>query len=80
MGIFLTRRFQQRFEELPKEVKPKIEKAIMEIKGNPYAGKKLTGNLMDHYSWRIGRYRILYTIQGNDIFAETVRPRKEVYR
>lgn len=80
MEIFLTRQFQRRFEGLPKELKPRIEEAITEIKQTPWEGKKLTGNLLGHYSWRVGRYRILYTIQGNNIFAETVRHRKESYR
>lgn len=80
MHLYLTKRFQKRFEELPKEIQGKTEEAIWAIEQNPYTGKKLSGALEGHYSWRLGHYRILYTVQGQNIFAETVKHRKEVYR
>lgn len=80
MQLFLTRRFQKRFEALPRNIQDPVRKALREIQADPILGKKLTGSLEGHYSWRVGSYRILYLIQGKDIYAETVRHRREVYR
>ena len=80
MSLFLTSRFKKRFESLPRKVRDRVRLALGELEIDPRPGKKLTGALLGHYSWRVGEYRILYTLQGDDIFAETVRHRKEVYR
>ena len=80
MPLFLTSRFKKRFESLPRKVRDRVRLALGELEIDPRLGKKLTGSLQGHYSWRVGRYRVLYTLQGNNIFAETVRHRKEVYR
>lgn len=80
MKLLLTRRFQKSYEKLGKRIQFRIKAALKEIRDNPYQGKKLSGDLEGEYSWRVGRYRILYSIQGKNIWLETVRHRKEVYR
>ena len=80
MPLFLTNHFKKRFESLPQKVRDRVRLALGELEIDPRLGKKLTGSLQGHYSWRVGKYRVLYMLQGNDIFAETVRHRKEVYR
>lgn len=80
MQLFLTRRFLKRYESLPKEVQKNVRGALETLPHNPFTGKRLSGVLEGEYSLRVGRYRILYTIQGKKIFAETVRHRKEAYR
>ena len=80
MLLFLTNHFKKRFKSLPQKVRDRVRLALGELEIDPRLGKKLTGSLQGHYSWRVGKYRVLYTLQGNNIFAETVRHRKEVYR
>ena len=80
MRIFLTRKFQKNFEKLEKEAQKKIKLALKQIYTNPYKGKKLIGELEGEYSWRVGIFRIVYTIEKKDVWIETVRHRKESYR
>lgn len=81
MELFLTKTFQKNFEKLPKGIQSQVEKALREIYLNPSTGKKLLGELEGEYSLRIGRYRIIYFIdRENNIWIETVRHRKDVYK
>ncbi|MBI4375692.1 MAG: type II toxin-antitoxin system RelE/ParE family toxin [Elusimicrobia bacterium] len=80
MELFLTRRFTSRYEKLPHAIQDLVRAALDEIARDPFEGKRLSGNLAGEFSWRVGRYRIIYTVEGNRIFAETVAHRKDVYR
>lgn len=81
MALFLTQTFQKRFLRLPKNIQPNVEAALRKIYSNPLVGKKLLGDLEGEFSLRVGAYRIIYFIDKNkNIWAETVRHRKEVYR
>ncbi len=80
MQVFSTRRFEQRFEALPNTIQQRIQEAIEEIGRGPYRGKKLSGPLEGDYSWRVGAYRILYTIVRERVYLESVGHRRDVYR
>jgi mRNA-degrading endonuclease RelE of RelBE toxin-antitoxin system len=81
MALFLTQTFQKNFIRLPKDVQPKVEAALQKIYSNPLAGKKLLGDLEGEFSLRVGAYRIIYYMdRENNIWVETVKHRKEVYR
>jgi len=81
MALFLTQTFQKSFLRLPKNIQPKVEAALQKIYSNPLAGKKLQGELEGELSLRVGVYRIIYFLdKENNIWVETVRHRKEVYR
>jgi len=47
---------------------------------NPYAGKRLTGKYEGLYSYRVGRYRVIYTIVGDEVWILKIGHRKHVYR
>lgn len=51
------------------------------LPNNPYAGKKLVGDLSPYYRLRIGDYRVIYEIQEQEIFVNVIRirHRKSVY-
>lgn len=78
--IFLTRRFQKSLEKLDPKMRERVKQALLKIKEDPDAGKKLTGDLAGDFSIRVGDYRIIYMIQGKNIWVETVRHRKDVYK
>jgi mRNA interferase RelE/StbE len=81
MALFLTQTFQKNFLRLPKNIQPKVEAALRKIYSNPHVGKKLLGDLEGEFSLRVGMYRIIYFMDKDDnIWIETVRHRKEVYR
>jgi len=79
--LYLTNTFQKKFQEISKNIQGRIEEILREISLNPYAGKKLMGELEGEYSYRIGRYRIIYYVdEKQNIWIETVSHRKNVYR
>jgi len=76
----LTRRFQKSFEKLDKVLREKVSLAVGELADNPRLGKPLKGPLEDEWSLRVGDYRVLYSIDRNIVWVETVRHRREAYR
>ena len=65
-----------------KPIADRIVSVIDEFKTNPFLGKKLTGNLSDYRSVRIGEYRILYSVFEKRLLIHVVKiaHRREVYR
>lgn len=61
--VLLTPRVKKQLKSLTKEIhKEAITAAIDEIKKDPHVGKKLQRELRNHYSYRVGVYRIIYRI------------------
>ena len=80
MHLFLTRTFQKKFQKLSSDIQEKIEDTLKVIYTNLYIGKKLMGNLQGEFSFRVGKYRIIYFIdKKKNIWIETVSQRKDVY-
>lgn len=81
MQLFLTRTFQKNFERLPDDVRARVKEALLKIRKAPGRGKRLQGQLKGELSLRVGAYRIIYTLDdAGDVWIETVRSRKDVYR
>ena len=49
---------------------------------DPYIGKRLAGNLSKFHKYRIGNYRIIYTIHEDIVEIEIIKigHRKDVYK
>ncbi len=58
----------------------RIENALLEIAANPRAGKPLKGDLKGNYSYRIGDWRIVYSIERSFVYVKDIRHRREAYR
>lgn len=58
-----------------------IDAALDEMRENPFIGKSLMRELIGKYSYRIGTYRIIYTINKKDqtIYILTIGHRSIVY-
>ena len=81
MKLLLTNTFKKKFKKLSLDVQSKIEKSLLSIYERPLSGKKLIGELEGEFSYRVGKYRIIYFIDENDnIWIETVGHRKDIYR
>ena len=70
-----------------KKIHPNDKKKILEtietdIAINPYSGKKLLGDLSTYYRYRVGNYRIVYSIFDDIIEVEIIKVahRKKVYK
>lgn len=80
-NILLSHKFDKDFSKLERALQDRVVDGLRELKENPHAGKQLRGKLKDLWSWRIGKYRILYQIQEDKllVFVISVRHRKHVY-
>ncbi len=63
----------------PKERNKILKKIKTELSNNPGIDKKLTGEYKDLYSYRVGNYRIIYTLLDDEILILRVGHRKDVY-
>jgi mRNA interferase RelE/StbE len=63
-------------EEIPGII-DKIEK---ELSKDPYANPKLKGEFKSLRKFRIGKYRIIYSISGNQVIVLKIGHRKDIYR
>lgn len=73
---------QKEITKLPKQVQNKVLEALVSLSENPRPNgcKKLVGT--DSWRFRVGEYRIVYSIEDNVLLIEVIRVahRKEVYR
>jgi len=54
------------YKKLPSNIKGRILEAVEKTVANPYAGTKLRGTLEGLWRWRIGKYRVIYTINERE--------------
>lgn len=83
-NIGISKEFEKRFKSLIKkdeQLRRRILKAINKLKDNPYSGKPLSYDLKGLWSLRIGKYRIIYRIDGKKkiIWLISIGHRKEIY-
>ena len=73
---------QKEITKLPKQAQGKILKSLISLSGNPRPTgcKKLVGT--DCWRFRVGEYRIVYSIADNILTIEIIRVAhcKDVYR
>jgi len=88
--IFETEEFLKKFEKLDGSDKAFVKDKLFsyvypQLRVEPYFGKnvkKLKGYVPDTWRYRVGKFRIFYTIEQEDgiIFILTMDHRKDAYR
>lgn len=75
-------KFLERMERSNKNISQRIIRAVDSLSVNPSIGKKLSGELADFRSLRVGEYRVLYIIIEKRVLIQVVKitHRREVYR
>jgi len=73
MQVILSDDATKQYKRLPKVAQTKVKKKLLLLRNNPYAGKKLSGELVGTYSLKAWPYRILYEVNAEE-------ERIEVYR
>ena len=74
--------FTKQFDKLPKTRKEQILKWLEKAAVDPYAGTRLLGELADFWRWRMGKYRVIYSIDEKEkalVFLD-VGLRKSIYK
>jgi mRNA interferase RelE/StbE len=79
--IVFTKRAMRDISKLEPEVKEKIGDALKRYGKDPlnYARKMIDPSL-GSYRFRIGDYRVIFDIEGDEIVVLRVGHRKEIYR
>jgi mRNA interferase RelE/StbE len=68
---------------LPKRVRERALETVENVLANdPFQGKPLSGSYKGLYRFRIGEYRIIYSIERDKlvVFVLRIRHRKDAYR
>ena len=81
--LVASKTFLKDLRKLPPEIKVKVEKAILEIKKDPYSSrdlKKLANVELGRWRLRIGNYRLRYDIVGQEIRLRIISHRKDIYQ
>lgn len=72
----------KQLKKLSKQKQLKVLQTIEKLKNNPFAGKKLKGELEDFYSLKVWPYRIIYRYLSKKrlLFINTIQHRQKVYK
>lgn len=81
----LTRDADDELEALPDRIRDAVLSTLIRLQADPLGrGKPLRGRLRPLWSARVGRYRILYTIEGLEqsvtVVVRGIRHRTAAYR
>lgn len=76
------RSFTKQFDKLPKTGKEQVLKGLEKAAVDPYAGTRLQGELAGLWRWRMGKFRVIYSIDEKEstlVFLD-VGLRKSIYK
>ncbi len=82
MQLFLTREALKQYGHISTIEKKKIQKKIAILEGDPLAGKKLVGKLVDTRSLRAWPYRIIYSVdtKKKEVWVISILHRQGAYQ
>jgi len=80
--ILLSRQAEKFYKKLQEDVKTQVRGSLIGLEDQPYAGKRLHGDLKENYSLRVGKLRIVYTIseEVKTVYIIAIGPRKAIYQ
>lgn len=82
--VFFHRKARKSYSKIGKETIKKFNKAIENLRINPFTGKdvkKLKGKLAGKYRLRIGSLRVVYRVEKDEsvILIESIGRRGDIY-
>jgi mRNA interferase RelE/StbE len=79
--LIYTRRAERDIAGLDLKTKERIGKTLLRYREEPlrYA-EKLSDPILGTYRFRIGDYRVIFDLEGNEIVVLRVGHRREIYR
>lgn len=79
--VFLSAQAERDARRFPAKDKEKIRRKLELLEENPYAGKKLGGELRGYYSLKIWPYRAIYLIKKNkEVWIVHILHRQRAYK
>jgi mRNA-degrading endonuclease RelE of RelBE toxin-antitoxin system len=71
--VILTDSFLKDIRALKnKSLENRVLEKLKDLEENPERNKRLRHDLKDYHRLRVGKLRILYTIQGNKVYVEVL--------
>lgn len=82
MDVVLTPQAKKDFLKLQKSHRNKVEKRLLFLEDNPFAGKRLLGEFEGLRSLRVWPHRIIYLVEKkkNKIWIVSILHRQKVYK
>ena len=79
--LVYTRKAVRDINRLDAGVKKRIGTTLLRFKENPFQyAERLTNTELGGYRFRIGDYRVIFDMVGNDIVVLRAGHRKEIYK
>lgn len=80
-NLVYTHRSIKDVHNLDPTIKKRIGKALLRLEKDPFANsKRLVDSNVGTYRFRIGDYRVIFDIQGDDIVILRIGHRNSIYR
>jgi len=80
-NLVYTRRAEKDIKKLDSSIKSRIGNALLKLQDNPLLySDKLSDPALGTYKFRIGDYRVIFDIEGNDVVVLRVGHRREIYK
>jgi len=77
----LSEKFKSQLKKLKdEEIQTRVKTVLKELLANPHGGKPLRYSLKGFRAVRIGKYRLIYAVEGDVVKVYAIEHRKEVYR
>jgi len=79
--LVYTRRAERDIRKLDSKIKDRIAKTLLRYREEPLTfAEKLTDPVLGEYRYRIGDYRVVFDMEGNEIVVLRVGHRREIYK
>ena len=80
--VVLSRQTERFYKKLEGKEKAALQGCLISLEQDPYAGKRLHGDLKDYFSLRVGKLRIIYSVSEKDkaVYVIAIGPRRNVYQ
>ncbi len=79
--LVYTRRAQRDIKKLESDTKDRVGKALLRFSEEPLRfAEKLSDPILGEYRFRVGDYRVIFDIEGNEIVVLRVGHRREIYK
>jgi mRNA interferase RelE/StbE len=80
-SLVYTRRSERDIKKLEPNTKDRINKSLLRYAEDPLRfAEKLSDPILGEYRFRIGDYRVVFDIEGNEIVVLRVGHRREIYK
>ncbi len=79
-NIIIKKEARKELAALPAVEQERIDTAILKLENDLTGDVKKLKNFIPRYRLRVGRYRVLFEIEGTQIVIHSIKPRKDAYR